>query len=274
MREDADRRRRDWRASVPRHRPGGGGHHPASGQPGAVRGDHPRARGAGRAGLGLPAGDHRGARAQGDGPPEDRSRRCSSSRCRSWPAGASWAGSGRTWWWASEATPPGRWCWPRGRAASPPPSRSRTRSRGSPTASSGASCARCSSPSSRRARRSRPGRRSWSGNPVRRKLMDNYLRSRPQVTDGRFRLLVVGGSLGARGLNTRMVEALPHLGDLRGRIEIVHQTGAADLERVKAGYAAAGVERGGGAVRRRHVRRLRPRLAGPLPRRARPPWPS
>jgi len=79
------------------------------------------------------------------------------------------------------------------------------------------------------------------GNPVRRKLMDNYLRSRPPQTDGRFRLLVSGGSLGARGLNTRMLEALPHLGELKGRIDIVHQTGAADLERVQAGYRAAGV---------------------------------
>ncbi|HZJ53173.1 MAG TPA: undecaprenyldiphospho-muramoylpentapeptide beta-N-acetylglucosaminyltransferase [Myxococcaceae bacterium] len=79
------------------------------------------------------------------------------------------------------------------------------------------------------------------GNPVRRKLMDNYLRSRPPGTDGRFRLLVVGGSLGARGLNNRMLEALPHLGDLRERMDIVHQTGAADVEAVKAGYAAAGV---------------------------------
>lgn len=79
------------------------------------------------------------------------------------------------------------------------------------------------------------------GNPVRRKLMDNYLRSRPTGTDGRFRLLVVGGSLGARGLNSRVLEALPHLGTLRDRMDIVHQTGAADLERVKAGYAAAGL---------------------------------
>jgi UDP-N-acetylglucosamine--N-acetylmuramyl-(pentapeptide) pyrophosphoryl-undecaprenol N-acetylglucosamine transferase len=70
--------------------------------------------------------------------------------------------------------------------------------------------------------------------------MDNYLQSRPTVTDGHFRLLVVGGSLGARGLNTRMLEALPHLGSCE-RMDIVHQTGTADLEMVKAGYAAAGV---------------------------------
>jgi len=79
------------------------------------------------------------------------------------------------------------------------------------------------------------------GVPVRRKLMDNYLRSRPTLTDGRFRLLVVGGSLGASGLNTRMLEALPQLGALREQMDIVHQTGTADLERVTAGYAAAGV---------------------------------
>jgi len=92
------------------------------------------------------------------------------------------------------------------------------------------------------ARSAFPPRKTYLvGNPVRRKLMDNYLRSRPTVSDGRFRLLVVGGSLGARGLNTRVLEALPHLGDLRERMDIVHQTGALDLERVQAGYAAAGV---------------------------------
>ncbi|HSP18300.1 MAG TPA: UDP-N-acetylglucosamine--N-acetylmuramyl-(pentapeptide) pyrophosphoryl-undecaprenol N-acetylglucosamine transferase, partial [Myxococcaceae bacterium] len=94
-----------------------------------------------------------------------------------------------------------------------------------------------------RARAAFPPRKTYLvGNPVRRKLMDNYLlRSRSALDDGRFRLLVVGGSLGARGLNTRMLEALPHLGDLRGHMDVVHQTGAAELERVKAGYAAAGM---------------------------------
>jgi len=92
------------------------------------------------------------------------------------------------------------------------------------------------------ARAAFPPRKTYLvGNPVRRKLMDNYLRSRTPASDGRFRLLVVGGSLGARGLNTLMLEALPHLGELRSQMEIVHQTGSADLERVKAAYAAAGV---------------------------------
>jgi UDP-N-acetylglucosamine--N-acetylmuramyl-(pentapeptide) pyrophosphoryl-undecaprenol N-acetylglucosamine transferase len=80
------------------------------------------------------------------------------------------------------------------------------------------------------------------GNPVRRKLMDNYLRTRPPPADGSFRLLVFGGSLGARGLNTRVLEALPHLGELVGRLDVLHQTGAADAVRVREGYAAAGVK--------------------------------
>jgi len=80
------------------------------------------------------------------------------------------------------------------------------------------------------------------GNPVRRKLMDNYLRSRPTVSDEHFRLLVLGGSQGARGLNTRVLEALPHLDPLRDRLVIRHQTGSADLDRVRSAYQAAGVK--------------------------------
>jgi UDP-N-acetylglucosamine--N-acetylmuramyl-(pentapeptide) pyrophosphoryl-undecaprenol N-acetylglucosamine transferase len=93
------------------------------------------------------------------------------------------------------------------------------------------------------ARSAFPARKTYLvGNPVRRKLMDNYLRSRPPVNDGIFRLLVFGGSLGARGLNTRVLESLTHLGELRERMAVVHQTGAADVERVRAGYAGAGVK--------------------------------
>jgi UDP-N-acetylglucosamine--N-acetylmuramyl-(pentapeptide) pyrophosphoryl-undecaprenol N-acetylglucosamine transferase len=80
------------------------------------------------------------------------------------------------------------------------------------------------------------------GNPVRRKLMDNYLRSRTPVPDGAFHLLILGGSLGARGLNNRVLEALPDLGPLRERLEVVHQTGATDAARVREGYTSAGVK--------------------------------
>jgi UDP-N-acetylglucosamine--N-acetylmuramyl-(pentapeptide) pyrophosphoryl-undecaprenol N-acetylglucosamine transferase len=38
----------------------------------------------------------------------------------------------------------------------------------------------------------------------------------------------------------RVVEALPHLADLRGRLTLTHQTGRADREPVEKGYAATG----------------------------------
>ncbi|MFZ5471944.1 MAG: undecaprenyldiphospho-muramoylpentapeptide beta-N-acetylglucosaminyltransferase [Myxococcota bacterium] len=76
------------------------------------------------------------------------------------------------------------------------------------------------------------------GNPVRRKLLDNYLRS--HVAHERFTVLIVGGSLGAKGVNARVLEALEHLGDLKESLHFVHQTGKADLETVKKAYAQRG----------------------------------
>jgi len=76
------------------------------------------------------------------------------------------------------------------------------------------------------------------GNPIRRELMDNYMR--PSQAHDKFRLLVFGGSQGAHALNMRVVEALPHLADLREGLEVVHQTGARDREQVERGYRAVG----------------------------------
>jgi UDP-N-acetylglucosamine--N-acetylmuramyl-(pentapeptide) pyrophosphoryl-undecaprenol N-acetylglucosamine transferase len=76
------------------------------------------------------------------------------------------------------------------------------------------------------------------GNPIRRKLMENYMR--PEVKHDTPRLLVFGGSQGAHALNMRVVEALPHLADLRDRLLITHQTGAKDREQVENGYRACG----------------------------------
>lgn len=76
------------------------------------------------------------------------------------------------------------------------------------------------------------------GNPIRKKLMDNYLRS--SAAHEKFSVLVFGGSLGARGVNTRVLGALDALGDVKDQISIVHQTGKLDLETVKTGYADKG----------------------------------
>jgi UDP-N-acetylglucosamine--N-acetylmuramyl-(pentapeptide) pyrophosphoryl-undecaprenol N-acetylglucosamine transferase len=78
------------------------------------------------------------------------------------------------------------------------------------------------------------------GNPIRRRLMENFMR--PQVDHARLHLLVFGGSQGAHALNMRLIEALPHLADLRETIQITHQTGAKDREYVERGYRAVGFQ--------------------------------
>jgi UDP-N-acetylglucosamine--N-acetylmuramyl-(pentapeptide) pyrophosphoryl-undecaprenol N-acetylglucosamine transferase len=78
------------------------------------------------------------------------------------------------------------------------------------------------------------------GNPIRRTLMENYMR--PVAKHPTPCLLVFGGSQGAHALNMRVIEALPHLAELRGRLRITHQTGARDREQVEKGYRACGFE--------------------------------
>ena len=78
------------------------------------------------------------------------------------------------------------------------------------------------------------------GNPIRKQLMDNYMR--PEVEHGKPHVLVFGGSQGAHALNMRVIEALPHLADLRDRVRFTHQTGARDRDQVGQGYRACGFE--------------------------------
>jgi UDP-N-acetylglucosamine--N-acetylmuramyl-(pentapeptide) pyrophosphoryl-undecaprenol N-acetylglucosamine transferase len=58
---------------------------------------------------------------------------------------------------------------------------------------------------------------------------------------GPLRVLVVGGSLGAKVLNDTLPLALSRIDPAR-RPRVTHQTGSAHLEAVRAAYAAAGVE--------------------------------
>jgi len=57
---------------------------------------------------------------------------------------------------------------------------------------------------------------------------------------GPLRLLVVGGSLGAQVLNTTLPAALARL-PADTRPQVVHQTGVAQFDAVRAAYAAAGI---------------------------------
>ncbi|OYY63904.1 MAG: undecaprenyldiphospho-muramoylpentapeptide beta-N-acetylglucosaminyltransferase [Burkholderiales bacterium 28-67-8] len=58
---------------------------------------------------------------------------------------------------------------------------------------------------------------------------------------GPLRLLVVGGSLGAQALNRCVPQALALLPEAE-RPQVTHQTGAAQIDAVRAGYGEAGVE--------------------------------
>jgi UDP-N-acetylglucosamine--N-acetylmuramyl-(pentapeptide) pyrophosphoryl-undecaprenol N-acetylglucosamine transferase len=76
-----------------------------------------------------------------------------------------------------------------------------------------------------------------TGNPVRREFFEIRRKGRDPA---RFSLLVFGGSQGARAINEAMVAALPLLGAHGEVLSVVHQTGEADFEKVRAGYEAAG----------------------------------
>lgn len=81
------------------------------------------------------------------------------------------------------------------------------------------------------------GKAVVTGNPVRREFFEIEGKRRDP---SRFDLLVFGGSQGARAINEAMVAALPHMEAHASRLRITHQTGEADFERVRDGYASAG----------------------------------
>lgn len=77
------------------------------------------------------------------------------------------------------------------------------------------------------------------GNPVRQDLLP--VREAPYAPGSPTRVLVFGGSLGAKALNDAMIAAAPRLAGFTPAVTVVHQTGSADFERVRAAYDAAGV---------------------------------
>ncbi len=81
-----------------------------------------------------------------------------------------------------------------------------------------------------------------TGNPVRREIAElPGPAERFAGRSGPLRLLVVGGSLGAKVLNETLVDALKVLPDAE-RPSVVHQTGAAQEVAVREAYQRAGVQ--------------------------------
>jgi UDP-N-acetylglucosamine--N-acetylmuramyl-(pentapeptide) pyrophosphoryl-undecaprenol N-acetylglucosamine transferase len=79
------------------------------------------------------------------------------------------------------------------------------------------------------------GKAVVTGNPVRPAICQ--VRGRGHKPNGRFHLLVFGGSQGAHHLNVAVLEALPQLADIREHLWIVHQTGSSDFAIAQATYA-------------------------------------
>ncbi len=85
-------------------------------------------------------------------------------------------------------------------------------------------------------------RASWIGNPLRAGFL-----AQPEPAErfagrsGPLRLLVVGGSLGAKALNETVPKALALIAPGE-RPQVLHQSGAKQIDELRANYAAAGVQ--------------------------------
>ena len=83
-----------------------------------------------------------------------------------------------------------------------------------------------------------------AGNPIRRPILTALQAASGQATDAGSRaprLFVFGGSQGARAINDMMLAATRELVARVPGLEIWHQTGRGDEERVRAGYAGLGL---------------------------------
>lgn len=78
-----------------------------------------------------------------------------------------------------------------------------------------------------------------AGNPVRKDIAAVAAKRKGTDRTVTRRLLVMGGSLGARAINQAVIAMLPALKD--AGVEIIHQTGKADFETVRKAYDEAGV---------------------------------
>ncbi len=83
------------------------------------------------------------------------------------------------------------------------------------------------------------------GTPIRCEFLDETASTaiKPKPAGSR-RLLVFGGSQGAKAINSAVIDALPAFKAMRPALAVTHQTGEADHARVAAAYREAGVDGG------------------------------
>ncbi len=79
-----------------------------------------------------------------------------------------------------------------------------------------------------------------SGNPVRAAFLTGICEAEKRA--GKFTLLIFGGSQGARGINTAVLDSLPYLTKIKDKLKIIHQTGSADVDSLSAHYRSHGMD--------------------------------
>jgi UDP-N-acetylglucosamine--N-acetylmuramyl-(pentapeptide) pyrophosphoryl-undecaprenol N-acetylglucosamine transferase len=81
------------------------------------------------------------------------------------------------------------------------------------------------------------GKAVITGNPVR----DEFFQNSPRENaDDKFHILVYGGSLSSRFINDILIEALPFWSDIKERLFITHETGAASFKDISEKYKTLG----------------------------------
>ncbi len=84
------------------------------------------------------------------------------------------------------------------------------------------------------------GKTVLTGNPVRRSILD--VAASEGGRDGKLTLLVLGGSQGAHGINTLMVEVLTGGREDFPGLRVIHQTGKNDEKMVSQAYRKSGLD--------------------------------
>jgi len=87
------------------------------------------------------------------------------------------------------------------------------------------------------------GKTFLTGNPVRMHVLrgsSEFGYKLFSLERGLFTVFIFGGSLGARSINSVVVDSLSHMHDLRDKIQFLHQTGSKDYENVRDAYRKFG----------------------------------
>ena len=82
------------------------------------------------------------------------------------------------------------------------------------------------------------GKSLFTGNPIR---GDFCFTPVTKGDDGKFTILIFGGSQGARAINQAVMESLPFLAVIKDKLTIIHQCGkSANIDEMRCAYAAQG----------------------------------